>query len=157
MNSFWKIVTGNRIITLLILFLILVGLCIYYYDNFRSYQEHPGTGTIVASYPEGQMVAVSGRVIQIFPDGFYLEDNYEGKPVTYKIKSDAKVAPGDRSQVLGILGPDYQITAREMKVTEKWSYYFLLLRSFIAFLFLAFIFHRYWRFDFKEKEFVRRR
>lgn len=153
----WKIITGHRIITLIILFLILTGLCIYYYDNFRDYQEHPGIATIVVSYPEGELVAVSGVVTETFPGGFYLEEEYEGKKVTFKILSELEVAPGDKSQVLGILGPGYQITAQEMKLTEKWSYEFLLLRSFIAFLFLAFIFHYYWRFSFKDKEFVRRR
>ncbi len=152
----WKIIS-NRALILIFLFLILIGLCIYYYDNFRDYQEYPGTGTIVTSYPIGKMVAVSGTVTQTFDGGFYLEDNYQGKPIIYRIISDAKVKIGDKSQLLGILGPDYQITAREMKLTEKWSYYFLLLRSFIAFLFLAFIFNYYWRFDFNNREFVRRR
>ncbi len=157
MKLSWNTITGHRIITLLVLFLILVGLCIYYYDNFRDYQEHPGTGTIIASYHEGELVAVSGKVTETFSGGFYLEDNFEGKSVTFMILSDAKVSPGDRNQVLGVLGPNYQITATQMKLTEKWSYEFMLLRSFLAFLFLAFIFHRYWRFNFKDWEFTRRR
>ena len=65
----WKIITSHRIITLIVLFLILTGFCIYYYDNFRNYQEHPGTGTIIASYPEGELVAVSGKVTETFPGG----------------------------------------------------------------------------------------
>lgn len=157
MKKYWNIITGNRIVTLLILFLILIGLCSYYYDNFMDYQEYPGTGTIVTSYPEGEMVAVSGYVPQILPDGFYLVDIYQDKPVIYTIKSDEKVVKGALIQVLGILGPDYQITAHGMKVTEEWSYNFMILRSFIAFLFLAFIFHHYWRFEFKKGEFTRRR
>ena len=157
MNRYWNIFTRNRIITLLILFLILVGLCIYYYDNFRNYQEHPGTGTIIASYPEGELVAVSGKVTETFPGGFILVDNYQGEPVAYRILSDVKISPGDRGQVLGVLGSNYQITATQMKLTEKWSYEFMLLRSFLAFLFLAFIFHYYWRFNFKDWEFTRRR
>jgi hypothetical protein len=155
--NFWKTITRQRFITILVLFLVLIGLCIYYYDNFQNYQEHPGTGAVLKSYPTGEMVAVSGTVTQTFPGGFYMVETYEGLLVTYKIITTHAVHPGDKAQVLGVLGPDYTITVHEIKVTEKWSYQFLLLRSFIVLLFLLFIFHRYWRFNWKEKVFMRRR
>ena len=157
MTNFWSIFTKHRVLTILVLLLVLAALCIYYYDNFRNYQENPGTGTIITSYPQGDVVAVSGTVTRTFPGGFYMEDEYGSKTVTYRIISAEKVNPGDKSQVLGVLGPEYTITAQQMKITEKWSYQFMLLRSFIALLFLVFIFHRYWRFNWKEKVFIRRR
>jgi hypothetical protein len=64
---------------------------------------------------------------------------------------------GDKTQVLAVLGPDYQLIPTKILITEEWSYNFLLVRSFIAFLFLLFIFNRYWRFDLKKYEFTRRR
>lgn len=156
MNKLSKI-PGKRIISLLILFLILVGLCIYYYDNFMAHQEYPSLGVVVNNYPEGNMVSVSGTVTETFDNGFYMQDNYQGKTVTFKVYTDSKVRLGDKSQVLGVLGSDYQITPSKMIIIEKWSYDFLLLRSLIALFFLVFIFNRYWRFDFTNYEFVRRR
>ena len=150
-------ITGNRALMLLLLFLILLGLCIYYYDNYQSYQQLPNTDSILNNYPEGKNISVSGTVTQTFSNGFYLKDSGDSQTVIYTVYSNAQISPGDKIQVLGILGSDYQITAKQIKVTEKWSYYFLLLRSFLAFLFLAFIFNRYWKFDFKEKVFIRRR
>lgn len=155
--NFRNIITHHRFITILVLFLILVGLCIYYYDNFQNYQEHPGTGAVLKSYPAGEMVAVDGSITQTFPGGFYMVETYEGRLVTYKIISTDDVRPGDKAQVLGVLGPDYTVTANQIKITENWSYQFLLLRSFIALLFLLFIFHRYWSFNWEEKVFIRRR
>jgi hypothetical protein len=155
--KFPNTITRHRFITILFLFLILVGLCIYYYDNFQNYQEHPGTGAILKSYPTGEMVAVAGTVTQTFNGGFYMVETYEGQLVTYRILTTDKVRPGDKAQVLGVLGPDYTINVHVIKITEKWSYQFLLLRSFIALLFLLFIFHRYWRFNWGEKVFMRRR
>ena len=157
MNKFLDSITGNRVIIFLVLFLILVGLCIYYYDNYMTYQDHPGTGAILLSYPEGQMVAVSGTVTSISPGSFYIKEEYQDKTVTYQIISSENVSAGDKVQVLGLLGQDYQITASQMKITTKWDNYLLLLRSFLAFFFLLFIFHRYWRFNWKQREFVRRK
>lgn len=122
-----------------------------------KYQELPGTNSIVNNYPEGQTISVSGTVTKTFSKGFYLKDSADSQTVIYTVYSDAQISPGDKIQVLGLLGPDYKINAKQIKVIEQWNYYFLLLRSFLAFLFLVFIFNRYWKFDFKEKIFIRRR
>jgi hypothetical protein len=147
----------NRVIIFFTLFLILIGLCIYYNDNITAKQSYPTTGAVVKYYPEGQMVSVSGTVTGTFNNGFYIQDYYRDKSVTFRVYSDIKVSPGYKIGVIGVLGPDYQIKTQSITVTEKWSYQFVLLRSFLALLFLVFIFHRYWRFDLKTYEFVRRR
>jgi len=43
-----------------------------------------------------------------------------------------------------------------VEVNEYWKYIFLLLRSFLVLIFLVFIFHRYWSFDWKNYQFRRR-
>ncbi|MCE5213850.1 MAG: hypothetical protein LLF83_03920 [Methanobacterium sp.] len=147
----------KRVISIIILFLILTGLCIYYHDNIWEKQLYPSTGVVVKYYPQGEMVAVSGTVTEIFNNGYYMEDNYENHVIKFKVYTTQKVKEGDKTQVLGVLGPDYQLTPSKIIVTEEWSYQFLLLRSFIALLFLVFIFNRYWRFDFANYEFIRRK
>lgn len=157
MKDIIKKLTKNRILLILILFLILAGLCIYYYDNIYQEQDYPSAGAVVNYYPEGEMVSVSGTVSKTFPGGYYMDDYYMNQVVTFQVYTDQKVEIGDKTQVLAVLGPDYQLTPTKIIITEKWSYQFLLIRSFIAFLFLVFIFHRYWRFDLKKYEFNRRR
>lgn len=156
MSNFWAIITKHRVITILVLLLILAGLCSYYYDNFTNYQDNPGTGSIVKNYPEGEMVGVAGSVTETFQGGFYMEENYENRVVTYKVLTTVDIKPGDKAQVLGTMGPEYTVTAEKLKITEKWSYQFLFLRSFIALIFLIFIFNRYWKFNWKEKVFIRK-
>lgn len=157
MKDIIKKITANRILLIFILFLILAGLCIYYYDNIYDQQVYPSTGAVVKYYPEGKMVAVSGTVTETFNGGYYMEDYYINQVVTFKVKTSEKVEVGDKTQVLGVLGPDYQLNPSKILITREWSYQFLMIRSFIAFLFLVFIFHRYWRFDLKKYEFVKRR
>lgn len=147
----------KRVISILILFLILVGLCIYYQDNIWEKQLYPSTGVVVNYYPVGELVAVSGTVKETFNGGYYMDDYYMGRLITFKVYTNLKVNLGDKTQVLGVLGPDYQLIPDKIIVTEQWSYQFLLVRSFIALLFLVFIFHRYWRFDFTDYEFIRRK
>ncbi len=150
-------IPGKRVIIILILILILSGLCIYYYDNINQKQAYPSTGAVVNYYPLGEMVSVSGTVSETFQGGYYVDDYYMNQVVTFKVYTDQKVEIGDKTQVLAVLGPDYQLKPTKIIIIEKWSYQFLLVRSFIAFLFLLFIFNRYWRFDFKKYEFNRRR
>jgi hypothetical protein len=152
-----KKLTKNRILTIPILILILIGLCIYYSDNIWEKQSYPSTGVVVTYYPLGEMVSVSGTVSNTFPGGYYMDDYYKNQLVTFQVYTDQKVEIGDKTQVLAVLGPDYQLIPTKILITKEWSYNFLLVRSFIAFLFLLFIFNRYWRFDLKKYEFTRRR
>lgn len=148
---------NKRILSLLILILILSGLCLYYYDNFRDHEEYPSVGTILLNYPEGKMVSVSGTVTGTFQEGFYLEDSYQDKQVKFTIISDTQVSPGDKLAVVGILDRDYRVTSSRILATPQWSYLLLLIRSFLAFFFLIYIFNRYWKFDLKNREFIRRK
>lgn len=149
-------IPGKRIISLIILFSVLVGLCFYYEQNFREHQNYPTLGAVVTDYPQGEIVSVSGTVTQTFPHGFYMQDHYADKKVTFKVYSDINVNPGDKSQVLGVLGVDYQITPSKIIIADAWIYYFVLVRSLVAFFFLLFIFNRYWRFVWDNYEFIRR-
>ncbi|OPY25074.1 MAG: hypothetical protein A4E27_01061 [Methanobacterium sp. PtaU1.Bin242] len=150
-------ITRNRIFLLLVLVILLVSLCAYYYENYEQHQEYPSLGTILVNYDEGQLVSVSGTVTGTFDGGFYLEDSYQDRFIKFKIISPTSVSVGDKASVLGVLGPDYQVTSTKLLVTPRWSYQFLLLRSFLAFFFLVFIFSRYWKFDRKNWLFIRRK
>ncbi|MEN4018389.1 MAG: hypothetical protein PQ975_00680 [Methanobacterium sp.] len=146
-----------RIITGFILILILTILCINYNANYESHLEYPSTGAILAEYPENSTVYVSGEVTSLNNDGFELQDNYNGKKVRYIIETSKKAGIGDNVQVVGILGPSFNVKSTEIIVMKKWSYEFVLLRSALALVFLIFIFFSYWKFDFKIFEFMRKK
>lgn len=145
-----------RVFIFIILFIILCGLCIYYYDNFQVHQKYPTEGTIIKSYPDGQLVTVSGTVIETFPDGFFMEDTYHDVQIKYTIHSKQRVNIGDLVDVTGTPQSQYQINAKQVIITPFLTYLFVIVRSFIAFLFLAFIFNRYWMFNRKKLAFQRR-
>jgi hypothetical protein len=115
-------------------------------------QEYASQGAIAKIYPQGNLVVVSGSITQTFPDGFILRDFYNN----FTILSPQKVNIRDRAEVYGLLGTDYQIEAKKINITPLWSYQFVMIRSFIAFLFLAFIFNRYWKFNPQNLSFQRR-
>ena len=156
-RSYLQKVTRNRIFLMIVLVILLVALCAYYFENFQQHQEYPSMASILINYPEGQLVSVSGTVTGTFEEGFYLEDSYQDKTVKFKIISPTSISVGDKASALGVLGPDYQVTSVKLLVTPRWSYQFLLLRSFLAFFFLVFIFNRYWKFDRKGWSFIRRK
>jgi hypothetical protein len=146
----------KRLVTATILLALLAGLCLYYQENYEAHQ-YPDTTVILKSYPVGETVSVSGKVASTSTGGFKLQDTSTREKVTYTISSSYPVFPGDNVRLSGVLGPDYQITASRVLVTPQWSYEFLLLRSLLAFLFLAWLFNRYWHFDREKMEFQRRK
>lgn len=152
----FKRIGKNRIFLFLILILILSGLCIYYTDNYMKYQNYPSTANILAHYPEGKTVAITGTVTQAFPGGFLMLDSYHGKITEFRVYSPVKVSPEDEVSVLGTLKPNYQIISQKMLVESKWSFDLVLIRSFLAFIVLFLIFNHYWKFDGKKWEFIRR-
>lgn len=147
----------NKAVALFILILILSLLCVYYYDNYEVNAEYPSVKTIISNYPEGKTVSVNGVVSGIYNGGFYLKDNFHGEKVVYKINSSSKVEINDYVSVLGRLGPAYSIEPSKILIAKRWKEDFLLLRSAIGGIILFLIFWRYWKLDFKLKEFIRRK
>jgi hypothetical protein len=73
------------------------------------------------------------------------------------VQSSHPPSNGDVITIIGVLGPDNQLTnIRTIQVTEAWKEPFLLIRSFFALIFLIYIFRRYWYFNLKKFEFMRR-
>lgn len=134
--------------------LILLVLCLYYNHYPESTLEYPSTNAILSNYPEGSTVSVSGTALRSNSNGFDLLDK-NGK-TEYKIITSKHVNPADNIQLIGVLGPSYTIKSTKMIVETEWSYEFVLQRSALALIFLIFIFLRYWKFDFKTFEFLRR-
>ncbi len=147
----------NRAVALFILILILSLLCVYYYNNYEVNAEYPSVKTVISSYPEGETVSVSGVVSGIYSGGFYLKDSFHGEKVVYNVNSSSKLEIDDYVSVLGRLGPAGNIEPSKILVAKRWKENFLLLRSAIGGIILLFIFWRYWKFDFKLMEFVRRK
>ena len=155
MTKFTKII-HSRVFIFTILLLILCSLFVYYYDNFQLHQEYPTEGTIIKSYPTSQIFIISGTVTETFPGGFYLEDTYSDVQKNYTIYSKQNVNTGDLVQVSGLRLSQNVVNAEQVIRTPFWTYLFVIVRSFMAFLFLAFIFNRYWMFNWKNLVFHRR-
>jgi len=155
MNPFkiLKKISNQRILVFTILFLILAGLCIYYNENFILHQEYSSLSAVKKNYNQGDLVVVSGSITQTSPNSFQLKDSYN---TNFTIVSPQKVNTGDKAEVYGLIGTDSKITAEQINIVPLWSYQFIMARSFIAFLFLALIFIRYWKFNPKKGLFQRR-
>lgn len=147
--------TERRITALILLLTLLAGLCLYYHETYEAHQ-YPDTEAILKNYPTGETVSVSGKVTSIFNGGFKLEDDIN-KNVIYTVSSSHPVLEGDMVRISGILGSDYQISASRILVTPRWSNNFMLLRSLLAAIFLAWLFNHYWKFSTEKMEFQRRR
>jgi hypothetical protein len=149
--------TKNRILIALILGLILVGLSYIYSQENEKYLPNPSYKVILNNYPLNSMVEVGGDVKKISSDGFTLDENYKGTLMSFKILSNVSVGVGDKVNILGILGPNNTIYhIDKIVVSELWKYYFILIRSFLAMIFLIILFFNYWTFD-KSKFLFRRR
>lgn len=148
---------SKRILTGIILTIALAGLCAYYAEEYPNHLKYPSYDAILAEYPQGEVVNVGGTVTDTFNGGFQIEENHQGHLVTMKILNNTQVMVNDKVSVVGVLAPDNTvINVERVEVNEYWKYIFLLLRSFLVLLFLVFLFHRYWSFDWKNYQFRRR-
>ena len=159
MNTVQKILKSRAIIALSLL-LILFLLCAYYQTNHEYHREYPSLKDIVANYEKyiGETISISGEVVGVHSTTFQLLEREDGENTIFVVlpKSNVDVDIGDKVEVLGTLGPDYQISAEKMIVSKRWKHEFVYVRSFIALIFLVFVFMRNWKFDLMHIEFVRR-
>lgn len=147
----------KRLATAVILIILLTGLCLYYQENYQKHTNYPDTTMILAHYPLGEYVSVSGDVTSVYTGGFNLKDTGFNQKVIYTVESSTSVSVGDNVGVMGVLEPSYHVKEYKIIVIPKWSYQFMLIRSFLAVLFLAWLFNRYWYFNPKKMEFRRRK
>jgi len=139
-SSFPRILAGS------ILLILIVSLCIYYSNGINNrnldYTIYGAVNTYIFS--QGDLVYLEGgRVTDTYDGGYDVLYAHH----IYHIKSSQIPTKRDLITVIGVLGPDNQIIdIRFTYVTEAWKKYFLYLRSFLALIFLIYIFHRYWHF-----------
>lgn len=153
-----KITTSLRICIISILLISLTALCLYYSSEYTKHLEYPSYETILSSnYPLNQMVYIKGSIIEIDSDGYYIFDTYNSQHVIFKILGPSPGGLRDEVSILGILGPSNQIlSVKKIRIIYYWKYKFLLLRSFLALIFLLIIFLHYWQLNYKKLTFMRR-
>ena len=144
----------KRITACSILVLILLGLCIYYDNYHENNLKYLSTAAVQSYYPEGSVIFVSGTVTKVNKEGFNLLDN--SGSLEYRVLSGKDVKPDDNVQLIGVLGPKYTIKSIRANVETANGYHFILLRSALAMIIFIFIFFRYWKFNFKTFEIIRR-
>ena len=159
-NEYDKKIPKSRAIIALSLLFILFLLCAYYQTNHEYHREYPSLKDIVMNYEKyiGETISISGEVVDVHSTTFQLLEREDGENTIFVVlpKSNVDVDIGDKVEVLGTLGPDYQISAEKMIVSKRWKHEFVYVRSFIALIFLVFVFMRNWKFDLMRIEFVRR-
>jgi hypothetical protein len=147
----------NRVLVGLVLLIVLVVLCSYYAAEHENHLKYPSYQVILSDYPQGEVVNVFGTVTHTDDGFFQIQENYNGQIVTMTIRNNTPVSVDDRVSVVGVLGQDNQIVKVEkIEVNEYWKYIFLLVRSFLVLIFLLYIFHRYWSFNWETFQFRRR-
>ena len=138
-----------------VLVLLLLSLCVYYYNYHEDNLKYLSTAAVQSYYPEGSTIFVSGTATKINKDGFNLLDN--SGSVEYRIISGKHPEPGDNVQLIGVLGPSYTIKSTRAMVETSQGYGFILFRSALALIVFIFIFFRYWKFNFRRFELTRRK
>lgn len=158
-NEYDKKIPKSRAIIALSLLLILFLLCAYHQTNHEYHREYPSLKDIVPNYEKyiGETASISGEVVGVHSTTFQLLEREDGENTIFVVlpNSNVDVGVGDKVEVLGTLGPDYQISAEKMIVSKRWKHEFVYIRSFIALIFLIFVFMRNWKFNIKRMEFVR--
>ncbi len=99
------------------------------------------------------MVSIYGTVINKSCDGFYVLIEHGPKSKIVKVLSDLDVDNGDRVEILGVL--QNEITPEEIIVYKNGLINSIFIRSAIAIPIVAFVFFKYWTFDFRQKGFRR--
>ena len=154
-----KKIPKSRAIIALSLLLILFLLCAYHQTNHEYHREYPSVKDIVANYEKyiGETASISGEVVGVHSATFQLLEREDGENTIFVVlpNSNVDVDIGDKVEVLGTLNHDYQISAEKMIVSKRWKHEFVYIRSFIALIFLIFVFMRNWKFNIKRMEFVR--
>jgi hypothetical protein len=147
----------RRILAGSILLILLITLCIYYANGYEKNVDYSFYGAIPAQHSQGALAFVYGTVTDTYEGGYDVQELYNDQVITMHVQSSHPQSSGEVITIIGVLGPDNQIVSiRTLQVTEAWKEFFLLLRSFLALIFLIFIFHRYWYFDPRKFEFRRR-
>jgi hypothetical protein len=152
-----KQILKNRLLIFLILLLVLGVLSFYYTGNYFLNEEDPSAENFLLNNPEGQMVSFEGWVVEVYPGGFQLYIYHHGKDTLFDVNSNANVSVGDNVFVKGSLSDEKVILAKEIVLKQYWMYLFLLARSALALLIVIILLVRYWKFDLKNWEIVRRK
>ncbi len=153
-----KINVPSRIFIISILLISLTVLSLYYSFEYKKTLEYPSYETILSSnYPLNQVVYVEGSITEINQDGYYIIDSYNNRDIIFKVRGQSPAGLDDQVSILGVLGPSYEIlSVKEIRVISDWKYRFLLLRSFLALIFLLTIFLYYFKLDLKKVKFEKR-
>jgi len=159
-EDYSKKILKSRTIIAISLLLTLFLLCAYYQTNYEYHREYPSAKDIVFNYSKyiGETASISGDVVGVHSTTFQLLEKCDGKNTIFTVLPDSHVDVdiGDKVEILGILGPDYQISAEKIIVSKKWKHEFVYVRSFIALILLIFVFMRNWKFNPTHLKFVRR-
>lgn len=153
----FKYILKNRILFFLILLLFLGALSFYYSENYFLHETDPSAENFLLNYPDGNMVSFEGWVVEVYPGGFKLYIYHHSQDTIFNVNSNTNVSVGDNVFVKGSLSDGKIITAKKVVLKQYWMYVFLLARSVLAILIVIILLIKYWKFDLKNWEIVRRK
>lgn len=143
----------GKILILITLILILIILCINYHQNYESYLEFSPSQLNLTGEQESDEFTIFGEVIRHQEKGFDLLD---GDNNVILVESATRPEIGSEVEVMGAFFITNYFKSVKVAKINKLGYETIFLRSLIGLVAIVIIFWRYWKFDFKHFQFIKR-
>jgi len=144
----------EKILIFITLISILLILCVNYYENYESHLEFSPSQLNITGEQESNEFTIFGEVIRHQEYGFDLLDEDNNM---IKVESTARPEIGSEVEVMGAFFITNYFKGVKVVKINKLGYETIFLRSIIGLVVIVIIFWRYWKFDFRHLEFIRRK
>jgi hypothetical protein len=141
----------RSILGTIFLFLLLL-LCFSY--AYGGYYKDISVIDVLNGY-SGNEVMVYGPVTSVYSDGFEVYSVRNSS--AYKVKTNLKVNLGTDIYILGTLNSNNEIIITKIIPFSMNGVSNIFLSSFFGLIIFLFVFLKYWKFNFKEILFIRRK
>lgn len=136
-----------------VIFLLILFLLCYNYSA-EGYYHDIKVIDLLNGYSPNE-VLVYGPVVSVSKDGFVVYSVRDSTP--YKIKTNLKLNSSADVYVLGTLNSNNEIIMTKIMTFSMKEVSLVFLSSFFGLIIFLIVFLKYWRFNFKELLFIRRK
>ena len=136
-----------------IILLVLLFLLCYNY-SVEGYYHDISVIDLLNGYSANE-VLVYGPVTSVSNNGFVVYSVRDSSP--YKIETNLKLNIGTDVYVLGTLKSNNEIILTKIMTFSMKGVFYTFLVSFFGLIIFLFVFLKYWKFNFKELLFIRRK
>ncbi|MFY9639040.1 MAG: hypothetical protein WAK14_09605 [Methanobacterium sp.] len=141
----------RSILVTIFLFLLLL-LCFSY--AYGGYYKDTSVIDLLNGY-SGNEVLVYGPVTSVYNDGFEVYSVRSSS--AYKVKTNSKINLGTDVYVLGTLNSNNEIIITKIMTYSMNGVFNVFFTSFFGLIIFLLVFLKYWKFNFREILFIRRK